>query len=511
MLRRTATTRCNNVNLRSVLATPALFAEAAFINGQEVPIPAGAIGHSVKYTCTQETLGAVPNIDKAQVTGAINDAKQAFAVWSATTPVKRAKILSRWAELMTTHEADCAAILSAESGKPYAEAMGEHNYSKGYVEWFAGEAERIYGDVITLPRPGVRALVRKEPVGVVGVITPWNFPSAMITRAVAGALAAGCTVVLKPSELTPFSAVTLAKLAAEAGVPAGAFSVVTGQSSEIGPVMTGSPIVRKLSFTGSTAVGIKLYEQCAPTVKKMALELGGNAPVIVCADAEIDIAIDGIVASKFRNAGQTCISANRFFVPASIHDDFVARLVKRVEGLRVGNGGPANLAGSDPAVTMGPLITVAAGQKVAASVARAVEQGATVVCGGKHVEGRPQNFYEPTVLTNVTNEMEITNCEIFGPVASIVKYADDDLDGVVAAANNVPAGLAAYVYTSDYRKQWRLSEALEYGMVGVNEGAISAPSAPFGGVKGSGLGRDGSKYAMDQFLETKYVLMGGKI
>jgi len=330
----------------------------------------------------------------------------------------------------------------------------------------------------------------------------------MVTRAVAGALAAGCAVVLKPSELTPFSAVTLAKLAFEAGVPAGAFNVVTGQAADIGPALTSSPTVRKLSFTGSTAVGVKLYEQCAPTVKKMALELGGNAPVIVCADAEIDLAIDGIMAAKFRNAGQTCISANRLYVPASRHDEFVEKLSARVRALCTGDG---SSPGTDKAVTMGPLITQAAGRKVAASVQRAVEQGATVVCGGKHVAGRPENFYEPTVLTGVTQAMDIVNCEIFGPVAPVVKYADDDLDGVIKLANDVPAGLAAYVYTSDYRKQWRLSEALEYGMVGVNEGAISAPSAPFGGVKSSGLGRDGSKYAMDQFVETKYVLMGGKI
>lgn len=511
MLRRTTISASEAVKLLPALRDPGMYVDAAWVSGKRVSDSNAKPPHTVLHTCSQRPLGTVPNLDTAQVNAAIDAANAAFPAWAATAPAKRAKVLMKWADLMAQHAEDGSTIMAAESGKPTAEALGEWNYAKGYVDWFAGEAERVYGDIITLPRPGVRALVRKEPVGVVGVITPWNFPAAMVTRAVAGALAAGCTVVLKPSELTPFTATALAKLATDAGVPDGVFNVVTGQATDVGPALTGSPIVRKLSFTGSTAVGVKLYQQCAPTVKKLALELGGNAPVIVCADAEMDLVVDGIMSSKFRNAGQACIALNRLYVAASRHDELVETLVSRVKrDLHCGDGGHSKLGG-DRKVSMGPLITVAQANRVADAVSGAIKQGAKVACGGAAVDGLAANFYQPTVLTDVTSDMDIANAEIFGPVVSVIKYADDDLDGVIAAANNVPVGLAAYVYTSDYRKQWKLSEALQYGMVGVNEGAISAPQCPFGGVKQSGLGRDGSKYGIEQFLETKYVLMGGKI
>jgi succinate-semialdehyde dehydrogenase/glutarate-semialdehyde dehydrogenase len=317
---------------------------------------------------------------------------------------------------------------------------------------------------------------------------------------------------VKPSELTPFTATALATLALEAGVPKGVFNVVTGEPTPIGSALCESPVVRKLSFTGSTGVGKFLYQRCSDTVKKLALELGGNAPAIVCSDADLDAFLDGMMFSKFRNAGQACIATNRVYIAASIHDRFVEALVQRVKkDLRLGHGGSPRLDGTDSTVTMGPLITATAAKKIAGFVEGAVKQGATLTLGGRHPAGLPPTFYEPTILTNVTSTMDIANCEVFGPVISIIKYDDNDLEKVVHEANNVPAGLAAYVFTSDYKKQWRLSEALQYGMVGVNEGAISSPACPFGGVKQSGLGRDGSKYGIDQFLNVKYVLMGGKI
>jgi succinate-semialdehyde dehydrogenase/glutarate-semialdehyde dehydrogenase len=512
MLRRTLYSAERKVDVRKVLRDASLFVEGAYVDGKTVAESKSGEKHDVLHACTQTVMGTIPCFTQEETTGAIESSNRAFKEWSETSAMKRSRVLWKWAQLMETHQSDLAAIMAAESGKAFKEAEGEIAYSRNFVEWYAGEAERVYGDIIPVARSGVRALVRKQPVGVVAVITPWNFPSAMITRATAGALAAGCTVVVKPSELTPYSATALAKLATEAGVPAGGFNVVTGQSHDIGPVLTSSSIVRKLSFTGSTAVGVKLYEQCAKTVKKLALELGGNAPVIICEDADLDMAVDGVMAAKYRNSGQACIAANRIFVAASVHDKFVEKLVARVKkDLKLGDAGHENLPTTDKDATLGPVISVKAGKQVAERVARAVEQGAKIVIGGKHLKDRPLNFYEPTILTNVTNEMEITDCEIFGPVASIIKYKDGDLDGVVHAANNVPVGLAAYVFTSDYRKQWRLSEALEYGMVGVNEGAISNPACPFGGMKQSGLGRDGSKYGIDAFLEQKYVLMGGKI
>jgi succinate-semialdehyde dehydrogenase/glutarate-semialdehyde dehydrogenase len=510
MLRRTVS-QMGRVDLASALNKKDLFVQGGYINGKVVEKGSDGKTYEVLHACSQRPLGTIPSMTKEDTERAIDAAHNAFGEWAATTPQKRSRILWKWASLMQENIDDLAAIMSAESGKTFAEATGETTYSKGYVEWYAGEAERVYGDIINLSRPGVRALVRKEPIGVVGVITPWNFPSAMITRAAAGALAAGCTVVIKPSEITPFSASALAKLAAEAGVPDGVLNVVTGDSSVIGPVITSSKDVRKLSFTGSTAVGQKLYEQCAGNVKKMALELGGNAPVIVCNDAELKVTIDGLMAAKFRNAGQACIAANRIYIPESRFDEFANELVARVKrDLRVGDAGSSKLSTTEKDKTMGPLITVAAGEKVAKVVERAKQQGAKVLTGGRHPEGRGKNFYEPTVL-EVKEGTEVTNCEIFGPVASLIRYKDDDLDRVVKAANDVPAGLAGYVFTTDYKKMWQISEKLHYGMVGVNEGAISSPAAPFGGMKESGLGRDGSKYGIEAFMETKYVLMGGNI
>ena len=478
-------------NDKPILAAPYNYIDGAFAASSRAPM-------TVLNPCTNASIGLCPNSGSEETEAAIVAASRAFGPWSATTARTRAVALRRLADLMMANQQDLAAILARESGKPLAEAAGEVAYSARYVEWYAGEAERTYGDIVPDPRGGVRTTVVKRPVGVVGIITPWNFPSAMVTRAAAGALAAGCTAVVKPSELTPFSALALCQLAEAAGIPRGALNVVVGDAKAIGSALVDSFDVRKLSFTGSTRVGKALMRGCADTVKRTAMELGGNAPLIVCEDADISRAVEGAMAAKFRNAGQTCICANRIFVHSSVHDAFVAGVVAACERMVVGDGL------LDGRVTMGPVITQRALRNIEAAVATAVAAGAVVETGGARVEGLAGNFYKPTVLTNCTNSMELSCNEIFGPVMPIIRY--DDGDDVVAMANHTRAGLAAYVYTQDYRKQWDMSARLAFGMVGINDTAISSPAAPFGGVKESGVGRDGGRYGIDAFLDVKYVL-----
>lgn len=454
---------------------------------------------TVENPATGDTIGTVPNLGLAETRLAIEHAEKAQPAWRSSTAKDRAKTMLRWFNLIMEHQEDLAIIMTAEQGKPLAESRGEIAYAASYIEWFAEEAKRVYGD--TLPAPGSdrRLVVIKQPIGVCAAITPWNFPAAMITRKVGPALAAGCTIVVKPAAETPFSALALAVLAERAGVPKGVFSVVTGDAALIGGELTSNPIVRKLSFTGSTRVGKILMAQCASTVKRTSMELGGNAPFIVFADADLDAAVKGAIMSKYRNAGQTCVCVNRFIVHESIYDAFVSRLTKAVQGLRVGNG-------IDPDVAIGPLISPAAMTKIENQVADAKSKGATVTTGGNvHPLGR--TFYEPTVLRDATADMIIFREETFGPVAPVFKFATDQ--DAIRLANDSEFGLAAYFYSRDIDRVWRVAEALEFGMVGINEGIISTEIAPFGGVKESGNGREGSKYGIEDYLEIKYLCMGG--
>lgn len=475
------------------LTDPALFRERAYVDGAWV----GAERQiAVTDPASGAILGTVPNLGAGDAERAVAAADRAFAAWRKTTALERARILRRWAELMLRHRADLARLMTAEQGKPLAEAEGEVGYAASFLEWFAEEARRVDGEVIQPDRADRRLLVRRDPVGVVAAVTPWNFPLAMITRKAGPALAAGCTMVLKPSELTPFSALALAALAEEAGVPAGVFNVVTGDAAPIGTVLTGDPRVAKFTFTGSTAVGKKLAADCMATVKRVSLELGGNAPLIVFDDADLDAAVDGAIASKFRNTGQTCVCANRLLVQAGIHDAFAERLARRVEGLRVGSG----LAGP---TEQGPLIDDRAVAKAAAHVADAVAGGGRVLTGGERIAGEG-NFFAPTVIADVAPDALLCREETFGPVAGLVKFADEA--EAIAMANDTRAGLAAYVFTRDIDRAWRVPEALQYGMVGLNTGLISTEIAPFGGVKESGLGREGSRHGMDDYLDYKLVV-----
>ena len=477
---------------------PALLRSQCYINGEWVDADSGAV-LAVTNPATGALLTTVPQCSAAQTRAAIDGATLAQRAWRQRTAAQRASVLHTWHGLLLQHQEDLAHIMTAEQGKPLAEARGEIAYAAAFIQWFAEEGKRTYGDVIPSPFPNSRVIVVKEPVGVCAAITPWNFPAAMITRKVAPALAAGCAIVLKPAEDTPLSALALAVLAEEAGVPAGIFSVVTGNPRVIGAELTSNPKVRKLSFTGSTAVGRLLMQQCAPTLKKLSLELGGNAPFIVFDDADVDAAVAGAVASKYRNAGQTCVCANRFLVQAGIYDSFAAKLAQAVGELTVGNGAEAG-------ITQGPLINEAAVCKVEALVADAVQGGAKIVGGGyRHALGG--TFYAPTVLTGVLPTMRVAHEEIFGPVAPLFKF--DTEAEAIQMANDTEYGLAAYFYARDIGRVWRVSEALEYGMVGVNSGVISTEVAPFGGVKNSGLGREGSKYGIDEYLEMKYINMGG--
>ena len=477
---------------------PALLREAAFINGEWC-----AADNDEKIRILNPAngslVGEVPIMRAAETKQAIEAAAKAQPLWARKTAKERSVILRRFAEMMITHTDDLAVIMTAEQGKPLAEAKGEVAYAASFIEWFAEEGKRAYGDVIPTFRADSRLLVLRQPVGVVAAITPWNFPTAMITRKLGPALASGCTFVSKPAPQTPFSALALAELASRAGVPAGVLNVVTGDTEAIGGELTSHPLVRKLSFTGSTTVGKKLLAQCAGTVKKVSMELGGNAPFIVFDDADIDAAVQGAMASKYRNTGQTCVCANRFYVQAGIYDEFAKRLVKAVATLRVGDG----LAG---ATEQGPLIDARALAKVKSHISDAVEKGASIACGGKsHALGG--NFFEPTVLVNVTPAMRVAREETFGPVAPLFRFESEE--DVIRMANDTEFGLAAYFYTRDLARSWRLQEALEYGIVGVNTGLFSTEVAPFGGVKESGLGREGSRYGIDDYTELKYVCVGG--
>jgi succinate-semialdehyde dehydrogenase / glutarate-semialdehyde dehydrogenase len=474
-----------------------IFRQQAFISGLWLDAENGAT-IDVLNPATGGLIGAIPNMSASEAQRAVAAANAALPSWRNKTAKERSTILKNWHALMMAHEQDLARLLTAEQGKPLAEARGEVAYGATFIEWFAEEAKRVYGDIIPGHMADKRILVRKEPVGVVAAITPWNFPIAMITRKVGAALAAGCTIVVKPSEFTPFSALAIAVLAQKAGVPDGVLNVITGDAASIGQVMTGDPRVRKLSFTGSTRVGKLLLKDCADTVKKVSLELGGNAPFIVFDDADIDAAIEGALASKFRNTGQTCICANRLYVQSAVYDTFAEKLSQRVASFRIGDG----LAGE---TEQGPLINVAALKKVEQHVADAVQKGAVVKTGGKRT-ALGGTFFEPTVLTNCNSYMAVAHEETFGPVAALFRF--DTEAEVVAAANDTTAGLAAYVYTQDLSRFFRVSEELEYGMVGVNTGLISTELAPFGGMKESGLGREGSRYGIEDYLEKKYVCIG---
>jgi len=482
------------------LRDPALFREQAFVAGAWSGADSGAT-IAIRDPANGTPLAAVPDMGAAETRRAIAAADAAWPAWRALTAKQRGAILRAWHDLIVAHADDLARLMTAEQGKPLAEARGEALYAASFVEWFAEEAKRAYGDVIPQTIANQRLLVLKQPVGVCAAITPWNFPCAMITRKVAPALAAGCTVVVKPAEQTPLTALALAALAERAGFPPGVFNVVTGSAANapvIGGELTSNPTVRKLSFTGSTEVGKRLMAQCAPTLKKVSLELGGNAPFIVFDDADVDAAVAGAMASKYRNAGQTCVCANRLLVQDGVYEEFARKLAAQVAALKVG-------AGTEEGVNQGPLIDAQALEKVEAHVADAVEKGARVLTGGKrHAKGG--TFFEPTVLADVTPAMRCAREETFGPVAPLFRFRDEA--EAIALANATEYGLAGYFYARDLGRVWRVAEALEYGMVGVNVGLIANEVAPFGGVKQSGSGREGSKYGLEEFLEIKYVCLG---
>ncbi len=477
----------------------ALLRQQAYLNGEWCEADAGE-RTEILNPADASPVGSVPNMGGAETRRAILAAQSAQPAWRKLTAKERSLKLRRWGELMLENQEDLARIMTAEQGKPLAEARGEVLYAASFLEWFAEEAKRVYGDTIPGHQPDKRILVTKEPVGVTAAITPWNFPAAMITRKVGPALAAGCAMVLKPAPQTPFSALALAELAQRAGIPAGLFSVITAdaqRSREVGAELCANPIVRKLSFTGSTGVGIKLMEQCAPTLKKLSLELGGNAPFIVFDDADLDAAVEGAMISKYRNAGQTCVCANRIYVQAGVYQAFADKLARAVSRLVVGDG-------TREGVTTGPLIDANAVAKVQRHLADATAKGAQVLVGGKALGG---NFFEPTILTGVTAQMDVAREETFGPLAPLFRF-EDEAD-VVRQANDTEFGLAAYFYARDLSRVFRVAESLEYGMVGINTGLISTEVAPFGGMKSSGLGREGSKYGLDEYLEIKYLCLGG--
>jgi len=480
------------------LQNPDLFRTRCLVGGDWIDADSGAT-LTIRNPANGETLGTVPAMGAAETRRAIEAANDAWPGWRALTAGARARILRRWFELILEHQEDLAVLMTSEQGKPLAEARGEVLYAASFVEWFAEEAKRIYGDTIPAHQPDKRIVVTKEPVGVCAAITPWNFPLAMITRKAGPALAAGCTMVLKPASQTPYSALALAALGEQAGIPAGVFSVVTGGARDIGGELTGNPLVRKLTFTGSTEVGITLARQCAATVKKMSLELGGNAPFIVFDDADLDAAVEGAIASKYRNTGQTCVCANRLLVQDAVYDAFAEKLAAAVRRLKVGDG-------LEDGVTQGPLIDMKAVEKVEEHIADALAGGARVVLGG-HRHALGGSFFEPTVLADVTPDMKIAREETFGPVAPLFRFQDEA--EAIRMANDTECGLAAYFYAAGMNRVWRVAEALEYGIVGINTGIISTEVAPFGGMKSSGLGREGSKYGIEDYLEIKYLCMGG--
>jgi len=475
-----------------------LFRERCYIDGEWAEAVEGQ-SLPVHNPATGAALGRVPNMGGAETRRAIEAASAAFPLWRAKTAKERCAILRKWFELMMAHQEDLARIMTAEQGKPLAEARGEIAYAASFIEWFAEEGRRVYGDVIPQHQADKRIVVLKEPIGVCAAITPWNFPAAMITRKVGPALAAGCTMVVKPATATPFSALALAVLAERAGIPKGVLSVLTGSAAAIGGEMTAHPAVRKLSFTGSTEIGKKLMAQCAATVKKTSMELGGNAPFIVFDDADLDAAVEGAIISKYRNNGQTCVCANRILVQDKVYDAFAAKLAAKVKTLKVGNG-------VDEGVLMGPLIDAKAVAKVEEHIADALAKGARLLAGGgKHALGGL--FFQPTVLADVTPAMLVAKEETFGPVAPLFRFRDEA--EAIQMANDTEFGLASYFYGRDIGRIWRVAEALEYGIVGINTGLISTAEAPFGGVKESGLGREGSKYGIEDYLEVKYLCMGG--
>ena len=476
------------------LARPELLRGANLIAGRWVE--GDASGIAVTNPATGETIGHVPRLGRAEAAEAIAAAKAAMPAWAGLTTKARSVMLRRWFDLMMANQEDLARIMTAEQGKPLGESRGEIAYAASFIEWFAEEGKRAYGDVIPPHQPDRRILVLKQPVGVAAAITPWNFPAAMITRKAGPALAAGCAMVVKPASSTPLTAVALAVLAEEAGLPAGLLSVITGKASELAAEFTSNPTVRKLSFTGSTETGKELYAAAAQNVQKISLELGGNAPFIVLDDADLDAAVEGAIASKFRNAGQTCVCANRIYAQAGVHDAFVEKLSARVKALKLGNGAEA---GTD----IGPMIDMAAVEKTEEHIADAVAKGARLVTGGERKGG---TFLTPALLTGVTAEMAVATEETFGPLAPVFRFETDA--EVIAAANATRFGLAAYFYGQNLGRVFRLAEALDYGMVGINTGILSTEVAPFGGVKESGIGREGSKYGLDEYLETKYLCIG---
>ena len=473
-----------------------LFREQCYIDGEWV---GAKKTFPVNNPATGAILGSVPDLGAEETRRAIEAADRAWPAWRAKTAKERSGILRRWFDLMMASQEDLAQILTAEQGKPLAEARGEIAYGASFIEWFAEEAKRAYGDVIPQHQPDKRILVIKQPIGVAAMITPWNFPNAMITRKAGPALAAGCTVVLKPAEQTPYSALAMAELAERAGIPKGVFNVITGDAPAIGKELCANPLVRKLSFTGSTEVGRILMRQSADTIKKLSLELGGNAPFIVFDDADLDAAVEGALASKYRNAGQTCVCANRIYVQDRVYDAFAAKLTEKVRGFKVG-------AGTEPGVVIGPLIDEQGIRKVESHVADALGKGAKAVLGGKRHE-RGGLFFQPTVLTGVTPEMVVSVEETFGPVAPLIRFQSED--EVIGLANNTEFGLCGYFYSRDVGRIFRVAERMEVGIVGANAGIISTEVAPFGGVKQSGLGREGSKYGLEEYLEVKYILLGG--
>lgn len=479
-----------------LLNDPSLLRQQCYINGQWCDANSKETV-AITNPATGAVIACVPVMGQAETQAAIAAAEAALPAWRALTAKERGAKLRRWFELLNENSDDLALLMTSEQGKPLTEAKGEVTYAASFIEWFAEEAKRIYGDTIPGHQGDKRIMVIKQPVGVTAAITPWNFPAAMITRKAAPALAAGCTMVVKPAPQTPFTALALAVLAERAGIPAGVFSVITGDAIAIGNEMCTNPIVRKLSFTGSTNVGIKLMAQCAPTLKKLSLELGGNAPFIVFDDANIDAAVEGAMIAKYRNAGQTCVFANRIYVQAGVYDEFAEKLSMAVAKLKVGEG---IIAG----VTTGPLINAAAVEKVQSHLEDAIKKGATVLAGGK-VHELGGNFFEPTVLTNADKSMRVAREETFGPLAPLFKF--NDVDDVIKQANDTEFGLAAYFYGRDISLVWKVAESLEYGMVGVNTGLISTEVAPFGGMKSSGLGREGSKYGIEEYLEIKYICM----
>lgn len=478
------------------LKDPSLLKNKAFINGNWVKSKGTFAVHN---PATGDVIAEVSSVGEEETEQAISAANTAMQHWKSLPPKERSVILRKWYDLVMDNQEDLAILMTLEQGKILAESRLEIAYAASFLEWFSEEARRVYGDVITLPQTDRRGVVIKQPIGVVAAITPWNFPSAMITRKAGPALAVGCGVVLKPASETPLSALALAELSQRAGLPAGLFNVVTGSAHAIGPTLTASETVRKLTFTGSTAVGKQLMVQCAGTVKKVSMELGGNAPVIVFDDADLDTAVKGACASKYRNSGQTCICANRILVQESVYDEFVEKFKAEVSNYSLGNG-------LDDTITHGPVITSKAAKDIHSKVQQALSNGATAVIGGG-IDPQGQCFYQPTILTNVDTSMQVFSEEIFGPVAPIFKFKTEE--EAIALANDTEYGLAAYFYTRDVGRAWRVSEALEYGMVGVNEVAITSDVIPFGGIKESGIGREGSKYGIDDYLETKYICMGG--